>query len=511
MAKTRQIAEYGDFQTPDKLAREVCLLLTLTGVRPAAILEPTCGLGSFLFAALESFQAVKQALGAEINAEHVKQAKKVLRQRTDARKADVVEANFFATDWTQVIAGLPEPVLVIGNLPWVTNAQLGTLGSQNLPVKSNFQNRNGFDAITGKANFDISEWMLIRLLETMHGRRGTLAMLCKASVARKALYHGWRSGIALERSAIYRIDADLHFAAAVDAALLVTHFAPRASDLTAKVYPHLRNEGTPTVIGYKNDTLLADIGAYHQWKHLRGEERLKWRSGIKHDCAKVMELRREGNRYRNGLGELVEIEDVYLYPMLKSSDVANGCGDEATRWMIVTQQTVGQDTAEIEKHSPKLWDYLNAHAGLLSKRGSSIYRNRPAFSIFGVGEYSFAPWKVAISGFYKKLAFKPIGPYRGKPVVLDDTSYFLPCRSKAQADCISDLLNSPAAQAFYRAFVFWDAKRPITADLLRRLDLRRLAEEAGTERQFDKFLGDRRTEIPLPGNQKTTCDGGRGT
>ena len=123
--------------------------------------------------------------------------------------------------------------------------------------------------------------------------------------------------------------------------MLVTHFAPAANDLEAKVYPHLGSEGTPTVIGYEDDTLLADIAAYHQWKHLRGEERLKWRSGIKHDCSKVMELRREGNRYRNGLGELVELEDLYLYPMLKSSDVANGCGDNATRWMIVTQQTVG--------------------------------------------------------------------------------------------------------------------------------------------------------------------------
>ena len=103
---------------------------------------------------------------------------------------------------------------------------------------------------------------------------------------------------------------------------------------------------------------------------------------------------------------------------------------------------------------------------------------------------------MAISGFYKRLAFKPVGPYRGKPVVLDDTSYFLPCQSKAQADYLSDLLNSPAAQAFYRAFVFWDVKRPITADLLRRLDLRRLAEEAGAERQFDGFFGDRGTYIP---------------
>jgi len=476
MAKTRQIAEFGDFQTPAELAREVCTLLTLIGVRPAAILEPTCGLGSFLFAGLDRFQGVKKALGADINAEYVKRAKAMLRQRTDAKKARVVEANFFATDWTHVIADLPEPVLVIGNLPWVTNAHLGTLGSQNLPVKSNFQNRNGFDAITGKANFDISEWMLIRLLETMNGRRGTLAMLCKASVARKALVHGWKNGIALERSAIYRIDADLHFAAAVDAALLVTHFAPGASDLTAKVYPHLRSEDTPTVIGYEDDTLLADIAAYHQWKHLRGEERLKWRSGIKHDCSKVMELRREGNRYRNGLGELVELEDAYLYPMLKSSDIAAGRTECPANWMLVTQSAVNSATETIRELAPKTWAYLMEHAELLDGRRSSIYRKRPRFSVFGVGDYTFAPFKVAVSGLYKKLQFQVVGGYQGKPVVFDDTIYFLACQSRQEAELLASLLNSAPAREFYSAFIFWDSKRPITVDVLRRLDLRKLAD-----------------------------------
>ena len=97
--------------------------------------------------------------------------------------------------------------------------RFGVLGSQNLPVKSNFQKHRGLDAITGKAIFDISEWMLIRLLEAMAGRR--LAMLCKAATARKVLGYAWENGIALGQSAVYGIDTDRHFAAAVDAVLLV--------------------------------------------------------------------------------------------------------------------------------------------------------------------------------------------------------------------------------------------------------------------------------------------------
>jgi hypothetical protein len=107
--------------------------------------------------------------------------------------------------------------------------------------------------------------------------------------------------------------------------------------------------------------------------------------------------------------------------------------------------------------------------------------------VFGVGDYTFAPWKVCISGFYKKLQFATVGPYQGKPVVLDDTSYFLSCQSEQEAHFIAELLNSRPAREFYSAFVFWDAKRPITIDMLRRLDLSALARELGAEDTWDRF------------------------
>ena len=96
---------------------------------------------------------------------------------------------------------------------------------------------------------------------------------------------------------------------------------------------------------------------------------------------------------------------------------------------------------------------------------------------------------MAISGFYKKLAFVAVGPRMGKPVVFDNTSYFLACQSASEAECLTTLLNSPVAKSFYGAFVFWDSKRPITVDLLRRLDVRRLANEVGLLETFDSLFG----------------------
>ena len=489
MTRKKEKAEYGDFQTPPGLAQAVCALLANHGERPAGLLEPTCGLGNFLFAGLDQFPSVQVALGADVNAEHLERARAVLQRRQDADRVKLTQANFFVTDWGRVASRLPEPILVLGNPPWVTSSHLGSLGSQNLPSKSNFQKHNGLDAVTGKANFDISEWMLIRLFEAMNGRRGTLAMLCKSSTARKALGYAWKNGIASEQSAIFCIDAGLHFDAAVDAVLLVTRFRPGAREKSAKVYRGLTEKCADRVVGYEDDMLLADVEGYRRRKHLCGHDVLKWRSGIKHDCAKVMELRWEGDRYRNGFGQLIELESTYVYPMLKSSSVAKGATGNQVRVMLVPQKSVGEQTCSIEEQAPMTWAYLRKNAELLKKRGSSIYRKRPEFSIFGVGDYSFAPWKVAISGFYKRLEFVAVGPVGRKPVVLDDTSYFLPCDTEEQAVYLASLLNSPAARSFYNAFVFWDSKRPITADVLRRLSLRRLAEELGLEEKFNAFFG----------------------
>jgi hypothetical protein len=473
-SKTTKRMEFGDFQTPASLAQEVCALLKAKGLRPATLIEPTCGTGKFLQAALDQFSSVRRAIGLDVNADYVHETAKRLARRPYADRVQLIGADFFQTDWPALLNDLPEPLLVIGNPPWVTNAALCSVGSANLPVKSNFQNHRGLDAITGKSNFDISEWMMLRILEWLRGREATLALLCKTAVARKVLAHAWKNGLEPACSDIYAIRALDHFGASVDACLLVCRFSSSVS-YDASVCSDLRAERPASVIGYRDGRLVADIRLYDRWKHLEGPSIYKWRSGIKHDCAAVLELQRAGAHYVNGLSEKVELEDTYLYPMMKSSDVANGASSRSNRWMLVTQRRVGSDTSSIERIAPNTWRYLREHERTLDDRTSSIYKKQPRYSIFGVGPYSFAPWKVAISGFYKKLTFKVVGPLEGRPVVLDDTCYFLPCHNEEEARCVGELLNSAIAGEFYRAFVFWDTKRPITVELLRRLDLNAVA------------------------------------
>jgi len=430
---------------------------------------------------MDRFPGVAKAIGLDISPSYVKLVSSQICSHGHADKVEVRRGDFFRVDWARLFADLPEPILVIGNPPWVTNSELGTLGSRNLPEKSNFQKHNGLDAMTGKSNFDISEWMLIRLIEKLSNHRATLAMLCKTAVARKVLLHAWKNRLPLRRSEIRLIDAKKYFGATVDACLLLCSFETASendhgSDQST-VYDRLGDKEPSQAIGYREGRLVADVDSYEHWRHLEGAGAYRWRSGIKHDCGKVMEFHKEGNRYRNGLGQLVELEDEYLYPMLKSSDLANGSVKEPTRWMLVTQRHVAEDTKSIETNAPKTWQYLLCHAERLDKRASSIYRKRPRFSVFGVGDYSFARWKVAISAFYKRLEFAEVGHFSGKPIVLDDTAYSLACQTKQEARAIARLLNSKVSREFFSSFIFWDAKRPITIDVLRRLSIDALARE----------------------------------
>ncbi len=463
--------EFGDFQTPRGLALAVCDVVRHR-VAPRSVVEPTCGKGSFLRAAVATFPECERFLGFEINPEYVQSARTV----TDAVIRCV---NFFDQDWPSTLGDLPEPVLVVGNPPWVTNSRVGALGGSNLPTKSNFHRLNGLDALTGKSNFDISEWMLSHLLETLSGREAVLAMLCKTTVARKVLYHAWSRNLQIADATLYQINAVEHFGASVDACLLICVLEPGATSNECAVYPNLEASSSSTVFAYRHGRLVADLDAYDSYGHLRGSSPLRWRSGIKHDCARVIELWSEGDgRFRNGFGEVVRLEATYLYPMLKSSDLTKPV-PTPSRHMLVTQHTVGEDTSGIAQKAPHTWRYLQSYADLLDRRASSIYRNRPRFSIFGVGPYGFAPWKVATSGFYKQLAFRCVGPSGGKPVVLDDTCYFLPCRTQRDSELLLQLLNSRASKGFFRSSIFWDAKRPITAQLLRGLDLGSLADQEG--------------------------------
>lgn len=483
-------SEFGDFQTPIHFAREVCSLIARTGFRPASIIEPTCGTGAFLQASLETFPDASCVLGFEINPHYVERAQHVLRCAFPLAPIEVHQSDFFLTNLTGIVEAAPKPILVIGNPPWVTNAALSIWGGSNAPVKANLDNLPGIDALTGKSNFDISEWMLRKQIEWLDGGNGALATLCKTNVARKVLLYAWKKGLRIETASVYIIDAQKLFRASVDACLLLVRGNPASASKECRVFRDLYARQPDSVFGLRDGMLAADVASYLKWSELTGTGLKVWRSGIKHDCSTVFELRVQRGNLVNGMGEIVDIETETIFPLLKSSDLA--AHRVPRRWMLVPQRTMNDDPNRLRLDAPKAWNYLVAHAHLLDKRKSVIYRGRPRFSVFGVGPYTFAPWKIAISGLYKKLDFVKVPPFLGSPVVLDDTCYFFPCQSEEECTMLYELVTSEPAREFWSSIIFWDAKRPITAQLLNSLNLRGLARLFGKECDIDRTIADDR-------------------
>jgi type I restriction-modification system DNA methylase subunit len=253
LIRDEKVKQFGDFQTPRELAFEVCLLLSRLNIHPQTVVEPTCGLGNMIQAARKIFFS-SEIYGFEISSRYAECAQEKFGGDERIR---ISQADFFEKDWTLFFENLPKPILVVGNPPWITNSQLSVLESGNLPRKENFQNFSGLDALTGKSNFDISEWMLLHLLKILDRQHASLAMICKTSVARKVLKYAWKNKIHLNNAAIYRIETDKYFNASVDSCLLFCEFSQSRQSTTANIYENLNSENPSQEIGFKNNKPVA--------------------------------------------------------------------------------------------------------------------------------------------------------------------------------------------------------------------------------------------------------------
>lgn len=478
--------EYGDFQTPTTLSNAVCRLLHSQGIRPTILVEPTFGKGSFVLSALQTFPTLKRILGVEIYEPYCWHTKfAIVELFVENPKLNRPFIQLFCEDVfkfdfnTFIDDAKDQSFLVLGNPPWVTNSELSALNSANLPTKSNFKSFNGLDAITGKGNFDIGEYIILMMLNSFAKYDGWLAMLAKNSVIKNVLQELPKTGYSISNLTALRFDAKLHFNASVDASLFRCTMGQQQVRLTCKVASLDSPDVIDSEFGWIDQKFVSDISTYQDIRRFDGSCPLVWRQGVKHDCSRILELEFVEGKFKNGFNELLDLEDDLIFPLVKSSDIQNSRLVKARKFIIITQRRVGEDTSLIAQTYPKLNKYLSSNLRFFSERKSSIYNGKSPYAIFGIGDYSFKPYKVAISGLYKKSQFALIVPVDDKPVMLDDTCYFLGFDDQAHAVICFALLNSDPVQQLLRSLSFLDSKRPYTKDLLMRIDLLRVAEYLG--------------------------------
>ncbi len=485
-------AEYGDFQTNEDLAKKVTLFLENKTANPKIIIEPTCGKGNFIVASLSTFPNIEYVFGIEIYKPYIWETKFniiefYLNNPKDKKpQISIIHCDVFDYDFKSLAKKYSNKVLpsgedlegaellVIGNPPWVTNSKLGSLNSSNLPKKSNFKNHSGLDAMTGKGNFDIAEFITLKMLDLFQNIKGNLLLLVKNSVVKNIVSDQAKNKYSISEIEKHCIDSKKEFNVSVEASLFYCKLKTKTQNYCTE-YNFYNNQNPTLQFGWLDDKFVSNIGTYFHTKNIDGECPFVWRQGLKHDCSSIMELDKVNGHFVNGLNEEIKLEEDLVYGLLKSSDLKNTVINQTRKFTIVTQKKVGQETKYIRDEFPKTFQYLTDHQDSFNARKSSIYNNKPAFSIFGIGDYSFKPYKVAISGLYKTFHFTLILPQNEKPVMLDDTCYLIGFDKIEFAVYALILLNSEKTVQFLQSVTFADAKRTFTKDVLMRIDLLELA------------------------------------
>lgn len=475
----REIKEHGDYQTPIFFVEKVLDLIKIEQFEN--VIEPTMGIGNFLISVIRKNKKIN-IYGVELQERYVLLFKlrllELIRNHSyKLGKINIFHDNIFFHKFEEI--DFSKKTLIIGNPPWITNSRVGTFQTKNLPPKINFKNLTGLDALTGKSNFDITEYILLKIIKEFceSKKRISVAVLCKTIVARNLLKLQEKEKISISNMKIYEIDAKKIFNVSCDACLFVFDIDINIKEDFIRVFHFENPQNEIKKIGWiRQKKFVSNIESYKILERIDGKCELEWRQGVKHDCSKVMELESiEEDKYINGFKEVIKLENENIFSLLKSSDIKKDIILTTRKKVIITQKEIGEETKKLKISSPNLWKYLQDKRENFNQRKSVIYKNKPEFSIFGIGEYSFSPYKIAVSGMYKKINFSLILPdEQNKPILLDDTCYFINFYDFKEAVIIWGLLKSEYVTKFLESIVFLDAKRPYTKDILMRISLTEL-------------------------------------
>ncbi len=211
-----------------------------------------------------------------------------------------------------------------------------------------------------------------------------------------------------------------------------------------------------------------------------GECHHRIRHGVKDDAKTVFSLDRD---------RLVDLEPDHVYPYLRSRHVVKYGLFGHDLQLVPLSKVDADNETELRRETPRTYGYLDENRETLEGRSSSWFDSGPFYNLFGLGEYTWADYKVV----WCRLGFKPHfavvstvdDPDLGeKPVVPGDHCMFLATDDEHEAHFLCALLNSAVYQRSIEGLAS-EGKSGIPKAIVDRLELpayreterhRRLAE-----------------------------------
>jgi len=139
-----------------------------------------------------------------------------------------------------------------------------------------------------------------------------------------------------------------------------------------------------------------------------------------------------------------EIEPDLLYPLLRGRDVRRWQA-QPSAYLLMTQDPQtrrGLDPQIMQTLYPKTWAYLKRFEAILRERKSRgvsdmVAKGAPFYTMFAVGEYTFAPWKVVWGRIGNHLEAAV-----ASQSIPQETISFVACHNETEAHYIAALVNS---------------------------------------------------------------------
>ncbi len=156
------------------------------------------------------------------------------------------------------------------------------------------------------------------------------------------------------------------------------------------------------------------------------------------------------------------LEDFFLYPLIKSKHVEKWRinGYIYTLQMQDPIKRVGYDERWVKINFPKTYAYLKGFENILRKRSSGVVRQLmekgPFYSMYAVGNYTYAPYKAVWNRMGDKLTACVVGfaddNFLGRKLILpENVLAFIPTDNEDEAHYICAILNSSIADLILRS------------------------------------------------------------
>jgi hypothetical protein len=145
------------------------------------------------------------------------------------------------------------------------------------------------------------------------------------------------------------------------------------------------------------------------------------------------------------------IEPDLLYPLLRGRDVKRWQAQPSAYILMaqdpIKRQGIAED--EMKTHYPKTYQYLKRFEGVLRERAAykRYFRSdAPFYSMFDVGDYTLAPYKVMWRYVATDFISSVVGSMDAEPIVPNEKLMLISCDTEEEAHYVCAMCNSSPAR-----------------------------------------------------------------